>query len=85
MAKKPTLLDSRGMPVVRSELRNEIATPSTTGIRSPLSGYPSDGLTPVRLGAILREADSGNPVRYLELAEIIEERNETINRMINSR
>ena len=76
MARLPQLLDHRGMPVQRTQLREEIATPSTTGIRSPLSGYPSDGLTPVRLGAILREADAGNPIRYLELAEIIEERNE---------
>ena len=76
MARLPQLLDHRGMPVRRADLREEIAAPSITGIRSPLSGYPSDGLNPARLGTILREADAGNPVRYLELAEIIEERNE---------
>ncbi len=74
MARLPQLVDRWGKPVRRAELRQEISAPTTTGIRSPLSGYPSDGLNPVRLASILREADHGDPVRYLELAEIIEER-----------
>ena len=39
-----------------------------------MTGYPGDGLTAVRLANILREADRGDPVRFLELAETIEER-----------
>lgn len=74
MARLPQLLDHRGMPVRRAELREEISAPTTRGVRSPLSAYPSDGLNPERLGAILREADQGDPIRYMELAEIIEER-----------
>lgn len=58
----------------RRALTAEIAAPTLTGVRSPLSGYPADGLDPLRLAAILRAADAGDGVAYLELAEAIEER-----------
>jgi phage gp29-like protein len=74
MAGKPVLLDRWGNPVRRAALRTEIAAATTTGIRNPVSGYPADGLNPQRLASILRAADAGDPVRYLELAETIEER-----------
>lgn len=74
MANKPQLLDRWGNPVVRQALKTEVAAPTLGGVRSPLSGYPGDGLNPVRLASILRAADQGNPVQYLELAETIEER-----------
>ncbi|HRK67449.1 MAG TPA: DUF935 domain-containing protein [Hyphomonas sp.] len=68
------LLDHRGNPVQRSLLKTQVAVPTTTGLRNPMSGYPGDGLNPVRLASILREADMGNPIRFFELAETIEER-----------
>jgi phage gp29-like protein len=74
MAMTPTLLDRWGRAVERSTLKDEVAGPTITGIRSPITGYPADGLNPVRLAAILRAADSGDPVQFLELAETIEER-----------
>ncbi|WP_323780126.1 DUF935 domain-containing protein [Thalassovita sp.] len=74
MAKTPQLLDQYGRPVERQSLTEEISAPTIGGVRSPISGYPADGLDPLRLAAILREADMGDPVRYLELAETIEER-----------
>lgn len=74
MSKKPQLLGQNGQPINRAVLTQEIAAPTIGGVRSPISGYPADGLTPVRLAQILREADAGDPVRYLELAEAIEER-----------
>lgn len=74
MGRPPTLLDRWGNPVRRTELTKEIAAPTIGGVRSPITGYPGDGLNPVRLAAILKEADQGDPVRYLELAETIEER-----------
>lgn len=55
-------------------LTTEIAAPRVGSLRSPMSGYQADGLTPVRLGAILREADAGHPIRMLELFETVEER-----------
>ena len=74
MAKTPQILDQFGRPVRRAELKRELAAPTFGGVRSPLSGDPSSGLDPVRLGNILRAADQGDPVRYLELAEAIEEK-----------
>jgi phage gp29-like protein len=74
MGRKPQLLDQWGNPVQRATLTAEVAAPTLGGVRSPLTGYPADGLNPQRLAAILREADGGDPVRYLELAETIEER-----------
>lgn len=74
MARTPQLVDQYGRTVNRAQLRQEVAAPSTTGVRSPLTGYPGDGLTPLRLASILKEADQGGPIRYLELCEVIEER-----------
>lgn len=74
MAKKPTLLGPDGEPISRAALTTEVAGPTITGVRSPITGYPGDGLNPSRLASILREADQGEPLRYLELAEQIEER-----------
>ncbi len=71
---KPQLLDRFGKPVRRAGLKKEISAAQTMGVRSPISGYPSDGLEPMRLAAILRQADQGDPLRFLELAEIMEER-----------
>ena len=68
------LLDAQGRPVRREVLRSEIAGASIGGVRSPISGYQADGLNPVRLASILRSADQGDPLAFLELAETIEER-----------
>lgn len=75
MAKAAGLVDQWGRPVERGRLTEQVAAATIGGVRSPLTGYPADGLTPLRLADILREADAGDPVRYLELAETIEERN----------
>ena len=72
--KSPTLLDAYGNPIERKALTQEVASATLGGVRSPITGYPGDGLTPARLANILREADQGDPLRYLELAEVIEER-----------
>jgi phage gp29-like protein len=74
MAREPQLLDRNGRPVRRAELRREVGAAQVGGVRSPLTGYPGDGLNPARLASILREADQGMPLRYFELAETIEER-----------
>ncbi|MDX8354343.1 DUF935 domain-containing protein [Cognatiyoonia sp. IB215182] len=74
MTRKPALVDQYGRPVQRRELRKEQAAATLGGVRSPLTTYPGDGLNPVRLANILRAADRGDPVQYLELAETIEER-----------
>lgn len=70
----PALVDHRGQPLRKDVLTEEIAGPTLAGVRSPISGYPADGMNPVRLANILRAADQGDPLAYFELAEQIEER-----------
>jgi phage gp29-like protein len=60
--------------MMREVLTKDVAGATIGGVRSPLTNYPSDGLTPARLANILRAADAGDAVQYLELAETIEER-----------
>lgn len=68
------LIDQWGQPLRKAVLTREVAGPTLAGVRQPVSGYPGNGLTPVRLARLLREADEGDPLRYFELAEQIEER-----------
>jgi phage gp29-like protein len=75
MARLSKILGPDGRPVDLDELFGEPrAAPTLTGVRSPISGHPADGLTPSRLAAIHRAAAQGDPLAYLELAEDIEER-----------
>ncbi len=69
------LYDQFGNVVETSKLKRELAGPTISGVRSILSEHPAQGLTPGRLGALLREAETGDAVRYLELAEEMEEKN----------
>lgn len=68
------LIDARGRPIEKKTLTREVSAATFGGVRTPLTSYPGDGLNPVRLAQILRDADAGNPVRFMELAETIEER-----------
>ena len=68
------LVDHRGQPLRKDVLTREVAGPTIAGVRTPIAGYPADGMTPVRLANILRRADQGDPLSYFELAEQIEER-----------
>nr|WP_261945060.1 DUF935 domain-containing protein [Paenibacillus melissococcoides] len=54
----------------RPEL-NEIAV---APVWDKYSTYPSNGLTPVRLAQIFREADAGDVLRQMELFEEMEEK-----------
>jgi phage gp29-like protein len=70
-----TLYDAYGRAVDTAQLREEQATPTMTGVRNIYSVmHPSVGLTPEKLGAILRQAEFGDPFLYLELAEEMEEK-----------
>ncbi|MFW6027188.1 MAG: DUF935 domain-containing protein [bacterium] len=68
------LLDRYGNPIDTARLRQEEAAPSLMGVRQPFGNHPEQGLTPGRLAALLREAEMGDPTRYLELAEAMEEK-----------
>jgi len=68
------ILDQWGKPIQKELLSRDVGGPTVGGVRQPVSGYPGDGLDPRRLAQILRAADQGDPLRYFELAEQIEER-----------
>lgn len=70
----PTLYDHLGRPVDLGRLHEEEAGPTLTGVRQVMSGHPAQGLTPVRLARLLRDAEDGDPTAYLELAEEMEEK-----------
>lgn len=74
VAPVPVILGPDGQPVRREVLTRDVAGPTVSGVRTVMTGYPSNGLTPQRVAVILREADQGIPLRYLELAELVEER-----------
>lgn len=61
-------------PPKKTEIDEELAGPQFGSVRQIQSGHPADGLTPVRLAQILREAETGDATAYLELAEQIEEK-----------
>lgn len=68
------LTDARGRAVKTELLKEEISGATLTGVRQILSGHPEMGMTPQRLAGILRQAENGDPVAYLELAEAMEEK-----------
>ncbi len=71
------LVDHRGRPIDTGTLRGERAGPSVTGVRSIWPTSHLHNLTPKRIASILREAEvpgDGASERYVELAEIMEER-----------
>jgi len=68
------LLDQYGNPIDLTRLRQEEAGPTVTGIRQVISGHPAQGLNPVRLARLLRDAEEGDPTAYFELAEEMEEK-----------
>jgi len=71
----PILVGADGVtPLRRADLLDELAGPTMAGVRRPIGEHPSRGLTPARLGSILRGSEEGDPVSYLELAEDIEEK-----------
>lgn len=63
-----------GKVIPLQELTEDVAGARVGSPRSWMSGYPADGMTPQRLAAIHRAAAEGDPERYFELAEDIEER-----------
>ena len=72
------LVDQWGQPLRRDVMTREISGAGgpggLTGVRSPIAGYPTDGMTPARLADLLRSAAEGEPLEYFEMAELIEER-----------
>lgn len=68
------LVDHRGQPIRKQQLTVEQAAPTTRHVRQTNAMHPAEGLTPRRLGSLLRESIDGDPEAYLALAEDMEER-----------
>lgn len=73
-SKPPALVMPDGRPLTRDNLAVEIAAPARTSVRTIQSGHPAQGLTPQKLGRLLREAEDGDATAYYELAEEMEEK-----------
>ena len=67
------ILDQFGREI-KSGIRPERREIAVASIRDRWSGYPSEGLTPVRLARIVKEADGGDVYRQAELFEEMEEK-----------
>lgn len=63
-----------GRPIIIKTLSEEVATPTVSGVRRTHEDRVASGITPERLGTILRDASVGNARAYLTLAEEMEER-----------
>lgn len=71
------VLDQFGRPMVatrEADLIERQAIAQVGSVRQIQSGHPADGLTPVKLAALLRAAETGDMTGYLELAEQMEEK-----------
>lgn len=70
----PPLVWADGRPIDFSQLQRDVAGPRLMSMRSINAGHPSIGLTPGRLAQLLIEAEQGDMIAFLELAEEIEEK-----------
>ena len=81
----PHLLGPDGRPIPRRILKREIAGPTVSGVRPIIGDHPSSGLTPRRLANLLRAAEEGDAIAYLELAEDMEEKDLHYSSVIGTR
>lgn len=72
--KQPVLLGPDGEPIQRRILTQELTAPEFTGIRTLWYDSVAPGMTPQRLAGILKNAEEGNHLDYLALAQDMEER-----------
>ncbi|MGB0683395.1 MAG: DUF935 domain-containing protein [Magnetovibrionaceae bacterium] len=68
------LYDQYGYAIDLKALREEQAAPEIMGVRRAVSEQASFGLTPTRLGQLLRDCVDGDPAPYMALAEEMEEK-----------
>jgi phage gp29-like protein len=75
-AQPPALVDANGRPLRQAAqvMARELSAPTMAGVRSIYANHPAQGLDPLRLTQILRQAETGDATAYLELAEEMEEK-----------
>ena len=69
----PVLYDQYGQEM-KVEKRPDTRAVAVAAVRDRWSSYPAQGLTPLRLGRIFKEADGGDIYRQAELFEEMEEK-----------
>jgi phage gp29-like protein len=69
-----TIYDQFGRPYPKQESKPKRRPLASAPLTDAYREYVTDGLTPERLAAILKEADAGNLTRQAELFDLIEER-----------
>lgn len=79
------LLDAHGRPLESLPTKPITDPIAAVRVRDQWSSYPSNGLTPVKLAAILREADAGEVTRQYELAEETEEKDLDLSGVLHTR
>lgn len=85
MAQPPALVASDGVTALRRILTTDQAAAQMGSARNVTTAHPASGLTPLGLIDILRAAENGMPLRYLELAEQMEERYPHYNSVLGTR
>lgn len=78
------LYDGFGRLIV-PEKRPDDRVLAVASVRDNYSGYPSNGLTPQKLAAILKEADAGDVYRQMELFEEMEEKDAHLYSILQTR
>lgn len=69
------ILDPKtGQPIVKEVMTQRLAEATITGVRQAVGMAVTGGLSPQDLASVLRGAEDGDPERYLQLAEEIEEK-----------
>jgi phage gp29-like protein len=80
------ILDAQGRPINTDRLQEELGRASISSIRNVFTQSIARGLTPERLGSLLRQVDEGSDPRdYLALAEEMEERDPHYRSVISTR
>ena len=80
------LVDQFNRPIPPSKARAEIAGPDIAKFRQMWTGwYQSTGLTPERLGQVMRTADSGYETPWLHLVEELEEKDSHLASVLGTR
>lgn len=74
-----------GKPIEYDRLAQEESGPTMAGVRQIVSDHPWQGMTPSRLGQVMRAAEMGNADAYLEVAEEIEEKDLHYRAVISTR
>jgi phage gp29-like protein len=79
-----TILDQHGNPIDMAALR-EPQTARVAYLAREFEQHPSRGLTPAKLNAILQQAETGDLIRQLDLADDMEERDAHLYAELNKR